>query len=39
MTVNPGGIRSGDSSLPHPPDVLGLVADGRESGRLLWEVI
>ena len=39
MHGNSGEIRNGASILPHPPDILGLVADCRESGRLLWDGI
>ena len=39
MNGNNGEIQQGASSLPHNLDVLGLVADGCESGRLIREVI
>ena len=39
MPANSEGIHHGASSFPHLPDVLVLVVDGHESGRLLWEVI
>ena len=35
MSGNYVGIRRGGLSLPHPPDVLVSVADGRKIGRLI----
>ena len=35
MTGDPGGIQHGALILPHPPDVLVSVADGRASRGLL----
>ena len=39
MPGNLGGIRHEASGLTHPLDVMGLVPGGRESRRLLQEVI
>ena len=35
MPGNPGSIWHGASGLTHPTDILGSIAEGRESGRLL----
>ena len=39
MPGNTVGIWLGDLSLTHLTDVLGLVADGREIGRLILEFL
>ena len=39
MPRNPGGILCGASIPLHPPDILGLVADGSTSRGILRDVI